>query len=68
MAYVDDIYILGPPASSATAFARLKVLKENRGEACHDLLVFWPIENRKSRAVHVFTRYRYIYRQKYTNT
>jgi hypothetical protein len=32
----------------------------------HDL--FWPIENRKSRAVHVFTRYRYIYRQKYTNT
>jgi hypothetical protein len=36
------------------------------GFRVHDL--FWPIENRKSRAVHVFTRYRYIYRQKYTNT
>jgi hypothetical protein len=29
------IYILGPPASAVAAFARLKVLKENRGEACN---------------------------------
>ena len=35
LAYVDDIYILGPPASAATAFARLKELKEHRGEACN---------------------------------
>ena len=54
-------------ANAACRFARKQLAHGVRGFAGqHDL--FWPIENRKSRAVHVFTRYRYIYRQKYTNT